>query len=97
MTTEEARKKPEVIEWKKYKKQEGTGVNKYAILKNGLFIRFVTDPHNYTYNFLKPGKDKVDDMKTLAEKGEGLSSYISRFVKGNYFEKWLPEEELESN
>ena len=41
----------------------------------------------YLYNEIKPGKAKVDQMKLLAEKGQGLSTFISQYVKNQYYKK----------
>ncbi len=41
----------------------------------------------YLYNYIKPGKVHVEHMKELANKGQGLCSYIGRNVKKNYFRK----------
>ena len=38
----------------------------------------------YRYSYRRPGKTHVDRMKRLARKGEGLTSYINRYVRGHY-------------
>ena len=38
----------------------------------------------YRYSYRKPGVEKVEEMKKLAEIGLGLGSYISRHVKKDY-------------
>lgn len=95
MTTKEARKNPEAILFRKYSKEEGTGVDKFYIARDGMIITFKSDKHYYTYNFEKPGEEHIKKMKGLAKNGKGLTSYINRYVRGNYFEKWLPKEELQ--
>ena len=46
-------------------------------------IKFI-DGSVYLYTYLNPGKTHVENMKKLAKKGRGLSSYISRYVRVNY-------------
>jgi hypothetical protein len=53
------------------------------------FIRIKFKDGIYTYNYVKPGKAAVEQMKLLAERGKGLSTYISRFVKDNFAQKTL--------
>jgi hypothetical protein len=70
-----------------YKNQHGnSGVSAYEIGKESITVQFVTGD-TYVYTYRKPGKTQVEQMKVLAERGEGLSTYISRVVKGRYEEK----------
>jgi hypothetical protein len=62
---------------------ENSGVSAYAIEPNGITVQFASgDAYLYTYK--KPGKTAVEQMKVLAMDGRGLSTYISRVVRGNY-------------
>lgn len=70
-----------------YKNQHGnSGVSAYEIGEESITIKFFSGD-TYLYTYRKPGKAHVDQMKLLAEQGEGLSTYISRVVKGRYEEK----------
>ncbi len=42
----------------------------------------------YRYSYKKPGKTEVEHMKKLALDGQGLNSYISRYIKTNYEKKY---------
>jgi hypothetical protein len=68
-------------------KSGGSGVNAFEIGDDYINIIFIGSSSVYTYNFIKPGKRMVDVMKQLARTGSGLSTYISREVKENYFSK----------
>jgi hypothetical protein len=72
---------------KKYKnKSANSGIISYAIGSDYIAIRFTNRPDTYIYDYSKAGKHHVDRMKELAEKGEGLSTYINRHaeVKNNF-------------
>lgn len=64
----------------------GSGVLAYETGKDFIKICFRGD-EIYLYNYAKPGKEHVEEMKALAEKGIGLSTYISQNVRENYFQK----------
>ena len=71
----------------RYKNQHGnSGVLAYEIGEDSITIQFVSGD-TYLYTYRKPGKTQVERMKVLAEQGEGLSTYLSRVVKGSYEEK----------
>jgi hypothetical protein len=71
----------------RYKNQHGnSGVSAYEIGEESITVQFVSGD-TYVYTYRKPGKTQVEHMKVLAERGEGLSTYISRVVKGRYEEK----------
>jgi len=72
----------------RYKNLHGnSGVSAYEIGEDSITIQFVSGD-TYVYTYSKPGKTQVEEMKVLAERGEGLSTYISRVVKGRYQEKF---------
>ena len=71
----------------RYKNQHGnSGVSAYEIGEESITVQFVGGD-TYLYTYRKPGKTQVEQMKALAERGEGLSTYISRVVKERYEEK----------
>lgn len=68
----------------KYKNLSGkSGVNSYETGDDYIAIQFVGGG-TYLYTYDKPGATSVEKMKTLALKGKGLSTYISRNVKDRY-------------
>ncbi len=71
-----------------YRNKAGnSGIIAYETGKTYIRIRFRDGV--YTYNYKSPGKAAVEHMKELAQKGKGLSTYISRFVRDNYAAKAL--------
>jgi hypothetical protein len=72
---------------KKYLNKEGhSGVTGYEIDPAGILVEFNHDAV-YLYTYESAGREAIKMMKTLAEDGRGLSTYISRNVKDNYKEK----------
>ena len=72
---------------KKYKsKKRDSGVVAYDFEDESIIIQF-KDKEKYLYDYNKPGKEHVEAMKRLAEAGDGLSTYINRYVRGNFSEK----------
>lgn len=75
---------------KPYRNLSGeSNVASYEITEDSIHVVFRSGTHrNYLYNSVKPGKATVDQMKSLAEQGRGLNSYISRVVRSNFARKW---------
>ena len=72
---------------KPYADVSGTsGIVAYEATPGSIIIRF-TGGARYEYNAQKPGPAAVRRMKALAERGRGLATYISRFVRDSYFRK----------
>lgn len=70
---------------KRYKNLSGnSGVLLYEAGADCIHIRFRGSDGVYVYNYHKPGKRHVEAMKKRAQEGKELSTYISRYVKGNY-------------
>ena len=63
-----------------------SGVSAYAIGKDFILMHFL-GVGTYEYTDARPGRMHVRNMQTLAQAGIGLSTYISRFVRGNYTRK----------
>jgi RNase P subunit RPR2 len=61
-----------------------SGVKAYEIMTDRIRVLFVRADEVYTYSYSKAGKRHVDKMKELAEKGKGLSTYISKYVRDLY-------------
>lgn len=66
-----------------------TGVAAYSIEKDSITV-FFREGWYYLYDHDKPGPGHVKNMKALAKKGQGLSTYISQHadVRNNYKKKW---------
>ena len=72
----------------KYRDLSGnSGVTAYEFLEDGIVLQFGGEEF-YLYDYLKPGKDHVENMKVLAEKGVGLTTYVNQNVRENYRRKW---------
>ena len=60
-----------------------SGVKAYEIGQDFIKVQFSSD-WVYGYTYEKPGPQKVEHMKQLAVKGQGLNSFISTTVRDNY-------------
>jgi len=70
---------------KTYKNLSGkSGVVAYEIGKTFIKIKFEGESGIYIYDYKRPGKKEVEKMKELAQKGSGLSTYISQDVGTNF-------------
>ena len=66
-----------------------SGINEYDIGADYIIIHFWTGKYkHYKYSYIKPGREKVEIMKKLAERGEGLNEYINRVIKKDYETRW---------
>jgi hypothetical protein len=65
---------------------EESGVIAYELLAEGIRIQFITKDVYY-YSYSAPGKEHVEKMKELAEKGRGLATYISQKIRKNFDHK----------
>ncbi|ADR37484.1 hypothetical protein Ocepr_2033 [Oceanithermus profundus DSM 14977] len=63
-----------------------SGVIAYSIGVDYIIVKF-RDSTCYTYTYASAGIDAIEKMKALAEAGEGLNSYINRYVKYKYANK----------
>ena len=67
-----------------------SGVVEYEIAPDSITVAFSNrsgGTSGYLYNYAKPGEQNVEKMKTLAEAGRGLNSFISTTIKKNYARK----------
>ena len=62
-----------------------SGVEKYLIAPTSIKIKFINNNKIYVYNYTKPGKNHVHQMKKLALAGRGLATYVSKNIKKNYY------------
>ncbi|MBC8034291.1 MAG: hypothetical protein H7Y03_09105 [Chitinophagaceae bacterium] len=66
---------------RKYNNSAGdSGISGYETGLEYIQVRFGYG-RSYTYSYKRAGKEHVDNMKVLAEKGRGLNTYINRYVK----------------
>jgi hypothetical protein len=75
------------MELKKYKDLSGSaGVTGYKFVANGIILQF-KHKELYLYDASIPGKHHIAQMKILAEKGSGLTTYVNQNIRDNYKEK----------
>lgn len=65
---------------------KNSGILAYEISNDFIKIKF-KDGEVYTYNYKKPGKPAIKEMKKKAVQGEGLATYINKFVRDDYWKK----------
>lgn len=58
----------------------------YKISPDSILIEF-KGGKKYLYNYTTTGKENVEEMKKLAKKGSGLSSFIHNNVKNLFIKK----------
>jgi hypothetical protein len=58
-----------------------SGVSSFEIGTNYITVRFSGSIRTYQYSYRKAGQHHVENMKRLARSGNGLNSYINRYVK----------------
>ncbi|WP_345950900.1 hypothetical protein ABDD95_05510 [Mucilaginibacter sp. PAMB04274] len=63
-----------------------SGVVAYQIEADRILVQFASGDI-YAYTYKKPGKVMVEQMKELARQGRGLSTFISKAVRGRYERK----------
>lgn len=62
-----------------------SGVYAYEIGPDYITVKFSGNQKLYTYSYNGgAGRENVENMKELAEKGSGLNSYINKYVKDLY-------------
>ncbi len=62
-----------------------SGISEYLITPKSIRIKFIKRAEIYVYNYMKPGKVHVENMKNLALAGKNLSKYINRNIQRNYY------------
>ncbi|CUU35214.1 MAG: hypothetical protein K6U12_06715 [Armatimonadetes bacterium] len=63
-----------------------SGVAAYEIGDDYIRVQF-KNGSIYLYTYESAGREHIETMKELARKGEGLSGYISRYVRNLYARK----------
>ena len=70
---------------KPYKNLGGnSNICRYEIGSDYLDVEFYGTSRIYRYSYRSAGKEHVENMKLLAEKGVGLNSYIMRNARKLY-------------
>jgi hypothetical protein len=68
----------------KYKNLAGNSrVVAYEIGRDHIKVRF-RDDSVFLYNYVCPGRQALEEMKTLALRGQGLFTFIHSRVSNNY-------------
>lgn len=76
--------KTQNVKFKPYRNLGGnSGVAAYEIRSDFIRVQFSTGAI-YRYTYESAGKDNIESMKKLAEKGQGLNGFINRNVKYRY-------------
>lgn len=74
---------------RKYANLSGkSGVLSYEIDPDKITIVF-DNGKKYLYNYSRPGRLAVEQMKKLAISGRGLNTYINSYVRENYYKKFF--------
>jgi hypothetical protein len=63
-----------------------SGVEAYEIGENSITVQF-KDGAVYEYNHRRPGRADVEQMKELAQSGRGLNSFISTYIREDYYRR----------
>ena len=72
---------------RKYKNiARDSGVTAFEIGSDYIKVKF-RGPEIYIYNYINPGRERVEIMKSLALEGRGLSTFISQEVRDDYYSK----------
>ena len=71
---------------KRYQSADGSGVAAYETGPGWIIIRFHRGG-TYRYDARNPGALHVTEMQRLADSGEGLNTYINKYVRDDYAER----------
>lgn len=61
-----------------------SGVSSFEIGTDYIIVKFSGTVRTYRYSYRKAGQNHVEAMKRLARSGNGLNSYMNRYVKKLY-------------
>lgn len=71
----------------RYKNLDGdSGISAYKIDADSITVQFNTGV-SYLYTYKSTGRDNIEKMKSLAVSGNGLNSFINKYVKKSYASK----------
>lgn len=89
MKSKEVRLHPERLDFKTYQQGRNNGIAEFAIFEDGLILKYHDRNDYYLYNYRRPGKLHVNQMKQAALNLKGLNTYINRHVRDKYDDKWI--------
>jgi hypothetical protein len=73
--------------FEKYKNLSGRGgIIAFEVLEKAIILQFANND-KYLYDYMKPGKINVENLKRLTRKGIGLTTYINQKIRGEYRRK----------
>ena len=61
-----------------------SAVESYEISNNYINVKFYNSNKVYTYSYQSANRQHIENMKILAIKGQGLNSYINKYVRNLY-------------
>lgn len=61
-----------------------SGVHSFEIGTDYILVKFFETVRIYRYSYQRAGMNHVENMKRLAISGNGLNSYINKFVRNLY-------------
>lgn len=65
----------------RYRNLSGSsGVTSFEIGPDLIIVQFQNDSR-YMYDYIKPGRNHVQQMMVLAQRGRGLATYINKYVR----------------
>ena len=64
----------------------GSNVRAYEITDDSITVQF-NDGGTYLYNYDSAGREVIEKMKTLAEAGQGLNTFINLYAREAYSAK----------
>ncbi|EHQ29269.1 hypothetical protein Mucpa_5194 [Mucilaginibacter paludis DSM 18603] len=67
----------------RYKSTVNSGVLAYEIGEDRIKVKFL-DGTVYLYTYQSAGEENIEQMKALAEKGRGLTTFINQSVSDQY-------------
>lgn len=64
-------------------KRGDSGISAYAVSSDSIIIRF-KHGGTYLYTYASAGAHAIEAMKQLAARGNGLNTYINKYVRNRY-------------
>jgi predicted transcriptional regulator len=74
------------LDMRPYKASHNTGVTAYETSADSITLKF-RDGSTYLYTNKSAGAGAIAEMKKLAERGEGLTTYVNQHVRDHYEKK----------
>jgi hypothetical protein len=61
-----------------------SGVHSFEIADTSITVWFKGTDRSYTYSYHTAGQHHIEQMKRLAQRGDGLNEYINDHVRKSY-------------